>query len=242
MPTITEYLTRTKQLLQNPGSAASKLFSDALLTDAINHSRSQIAGEGECVRNYATIPAATNARSLNFSAIALAAPTTGIAGVLNVRQALVQLGDGSSWMQPRPFPWFTFYRLNVIVPPTGLPAEWSQFGQGVTGSIYIDPLPDQDYVLNLDCVCYPEDLTDDADTEVLPYPWTDCVPFYAAYYAYLGAQRVADADKIYQRYEQYMTRARNMSNPDVVPQAYQQAPQDPSMMNRFGVAPKQGGG
>lgn len=241
--TLSQYLTRTKQLLQNPSSAASKLFTDSDLTTYINIGRSQIAGEGECIRNFASLTLAPNTRAYNFSSIALGSPSTGVSDVFNVRQALFQIGSGQGgqgyqWLHPRSFPWFTLYKLNNIVPPEGPPSEWSQFGQGVTGSIYIDPVPDQAYVISLDTVCQPVDLVDDSTPEAIPYPWTDAVPFYACYYAYMSAQRQADSDMSFKRFEQYMARARAFSNPDVVPQAYSQPGQDPTMAGRLGV--KQG--
>lgn len=238
---LTTYLTKTKQLLQNPSSAASLLYTDSLLTTNINLARGQLAGEAECVRNYATLSAPAGTRQLNFSDITLGAPSTGIGGVFNIRQSLVGLGDGQVWMHSRSFPWFTLYALNQIVPKTGLPKEWSQFGQGVTGTIFIEPLPDQDYVLTLDTVCYPVDLVDDATPEAIPYPWTDCVPFFAAYYTLLSAQRMADADSMMQRYEMFMSRARQMSNPDVLGSNFMQS-SDPTKNNKLGIRPARQGG
>ena len=150
---LTTYITATQQQLQNPSSAAAKLFSTPDLTTYINLARSQIAGMAECIRNYATLPLAANQRVYNFSTIVLTAPTTGIQDVFNVRQSLVQVGQGSVWLHPRPFEWMTLYALNNVVPPTGLPKRWSQYGQGVTGSLYFDPIPDQAYTVNLDTVC-----------------------------------------------------------------------------------------
>lgn len=240
---LSQYVTATQRLLQNPPSAAAKLFNTTDLEAFINIGRGQIAGEGECLRNFASLTLAPNTRAYNFSSIVLSTPNTGIQGVFNVRQSLFNIGSGQGgqgyqWMHPRSFPWFVLYKLNNVVPPEGPPSEWSQFGQGTTGSIYIDPVPDQAYVISLDTVCFPDDLVDDTSVEIIPYPWTDCVPFYAAYYAYMSAQKPSDAQMMFKNYEQYMARARSMSNPDVVPQAYSQPGQDPTMGNRLGV--KQG--
>jgi hypothetical protein len=144
-------------------------------------------------------------------------------------------------MHSRPFPWFTLYALNQIVPKTDVPKEWSQFGQGVAGTIFVDPLPDQDYTLTLDTICYPDDLVDDTTVEVIPYPWTDCIPFFAAYYTLLGAQRMADAEQMFERYERFMTRARGMSNPDVLRNNFMQSV-DQTLPNKLGMKPSRGGG
>lgn len=241
--TLTDYLNRTKLQLQNPAGAASKLFTDTDLTTYINLARSQLSGEGECIRNFATLPAPTGTRTLNFSSIVLAVPTAGILDVFNVRQTLVQLGGGLLILTVRPFPWFVQYHMNKIVPTPALPTDWSQYGQGIGGSIYLDPVPDQDYVLNVDCVCQPVDLVDDTTVEAIPYPWTDVVPFYAAWYALTSANRQTDADKMMERVQLYMSKARTISTSEVVPGSFLQAPADPSLQNKFGLKQgRQGGG
>lgn len=233
---LSDYTTQTYRYLQNPGSAGIPLYPSDAITNFINRARKQIAGESESARNYGTIQLAVNTRAYNFSAITFS-PSTGIEGAANVRQALVNLGAGSVWMSPRPFEWFTLYHLNDVVPPSGLPTEWSQYSQGETGSFYVSPLPDQAYVASVDCIGYPIDLVDDTTVEIIPYPWTDCVPILAAYYALLSAQRLADAQAKYDMYKLFANRARSMSNPDAVPNAYSQPPQDQTMSGRLGVKP-----
>lgn len=239
---LSTYTNRTYLQLQNPIGAAEKIFTEADIHTYINLARNQIAGNAECCRYFASLSAATDARVLNFSDIDTGvAATTGINGVFNVRQVLVQIGNGRALMTPRPFPWFASYHLNKVIPETGLPTVWSQYGQGDTGSIYIDPLPDQAYTLNLDCVCIPIDLEDDTSFEAIPAQWTDVVPFYAAWYALTAAQRQTDADKMMERVRLYMGSARGNANPDVVPRAYAQPGDDPTMANRIGVQKAKGG-
>lgn len=237
--TLSTYITRTQLELQNPAGAAAKLYTTADITTYINLARGQLCGESECIRNFGTLPITANNRVYNFSSIALASPSTGIQGPLHVRQSLVQIGTGSLWLHTRPFEWFTYYALNNVAPPTGMPQRWTQYGQGTTGSLYFDPVPDQSYTINVDTVCYPIDLVDDTTFEAIPYPWTDVVPFYAAWYALTSAQRQADADEMMKRVNLYMAKARGMSNPDVLPNAYSQPASDPTLPNRLGIS---GGG
>lgn len=96
---------------------------------------------------------------------------------------------------------------------TYIPAVFSQFGQGVAGSVYVYPIPNSPYQMEWDCCCLPAPLNTDTDPEALPYPWTDAVPFLACYYAFSGAQRFADADRMWKEFEKYTKRARQMSNP-----------------------------
>lgn len=69
-----------------------------------------------------------------------------------------------------------------------VPTICAQRGQGTDGSFMMYPIPSQPYQLEFDAFCLPLDLKSDLDTEALPGPWTDAVPFYAAHLAYLELQ------------------------------------------------------
>ena len=251
------YQTQTQRLLQNPGAPIS-LYSLTDITSYVNTARGQLAGEARCVRVLGTIPTVVGQRNYNFSSIALGTPSvTGVQGVIHIRSIRYAVAQGFKTLMPRAWPWFEFYHLNNPLPPSGAPVIWSQYGQGSaglgsitgegsglmgTGSFYINPIPDMVYTLTCDCVCYPIALVADTDFEAIPYLWTDAVPFYAAYYALLSAQtsaRMADGERYYQYYTQFVQRARDASTPDVLRYEYEQVP-DPTALNQMGLP--QGGG
>ncbi len=121
---------------------------------------------------------------------------------------------------------FSKYQARVRNYTTGytyIPGIWSQFGQGANGSLYVYPIPNAAYQMELDCLCLPINLATDTDPEALPYPWSDAVPFLAAYYAYQGSQRNADADRMWNEFQKFMKRARQMSNPRSVSNWYGRA-------------------
>lgn len=238
---LTAYLTQTARLLQNP-AASTALYSDADLTSYINTARGQMAGETECIRVNASLAITAAQRTYAFPTISLG--VSGVSGVFNVRQASVLVGGGQTWMRPRPFEWFNLYMLNQVVPTTGQPTTWSQYAQGTTGSLFLYPLPDTDYTLTLDTSCFPIPLVDDTTVEAIPYPWTDAVPFFAAYYAYMSAQRQGDAETMLKRYKEFAGRARQMSNPSVLPFIYPSSG-DPTLQAKLGMVSTgagQGGG
>lgn len=250
---LNTYLTRTQQLLQNP-SAPTSLYSSSDLTSYINQARGQLAGEGECIRVQGTLALSQGTRSYNFSSINLGTPSsTGVQGAINIRQVLRVVASGYTWIRPRPFEWMTFYRLNNPVPQQGAPTEWSQYGQGSApqpsgqasgGSIYVDPIPDTAYTLQLDCACYPIALASDSDPEAIPYLWTDAVAYFAAYLALLSAQsqaRQADAERMFQRYTEFVNRARRLATPSVLPGLYPQNP-SPVRANQLGIQTRAAGG
>lgn len=91
------------------------------------------------------------------------------------------------------------------------PVYWAQLGQGVAGSIYLFPWPAQPLQLDIQACATVIPLVNDSTPEALPYPWTDAVPYFAAYLAYTNSSRADDAQRMFQIYEIFMKRARAMS-------------------------------
>lgn len=235
---LAAYQTQTRSLLQLPGTASTSLYTDSDLTRWINIARGQVAGEGKCIAVVGTVATVVNQRPYQFQAISTGnASVNGIQGIINIESISYQVGSGELWLTPRPWPWFTLYELNNAAPSFGPPRTWSQFGQGAappsasvssgSGSFYVSPLPDTVYQLNCYSTGYPVPLVDDNTVEALPYLWTDCVPFFAAYFALMSAQtnaRMADAAQMYKNhYKEFMDRARIAANPDANRWMYKQA-------------------
>lgn len=122
------------------------------------------------------------------------------------------------YMGSRPFPWANLYWFSNTL--QGTPNEWSQFGIGVSGSLFINPSPNDNYTLILDVSCVPIILSQDTDVEAIPYPMTDCIPYLAAYYAYITAQNQQSAQGMLKMYEDFKLRARMISVPNVLPNQY----------------------
>jgi hypothetical protein len=241
---LNKYLLQVQNLLQSPG-APTALYDNTTLTNAINLARSQLAGESESIRFLGTINTAIGIRNYNFTSINTGvSATNGIAGALNVRSILYSVASGQKWVRIRPWEWFQFYYMNSPVPMGGAPKSWAQYQPGQSGSFYIDPPPDLVYVLTCDCVCVPIALVDDTTVEAIPYPWQDAVQFLAAFFVLLSAQsgaRSADANRHYERYEEFVNRARRFANPNVTRYVFEQE-QDPTTLNKLGVQPRQSSG
>lgn len=78
---------------------------------------------------------------------------------------------------------------------------------------YIGPIPDQFYVSEWDTVMNPPALVLNTDVSVVQYPYTECVPYYAAHVAKFQEQSYAESDKyldLYQRKMQYAKRSMMM--------------------------------
>lgn len=245
---LTAYQTATQALLQNPGAPAT-LYSPTDITRWINTARGQVAGDGKCVRFIGTVPTVIGQRPYTFSSISFT--NAAIGGALNVRRIYYSVGTGQKVIWMRSWPWFDLYYLNNPVPVNGYPQHAAQHQQGAaspgvgggagtaaTGSFYLDPPPDAVYTLNCDCNCWPISLVDDTTVEAVPYPFTDAVPFLAAYYALMSSQtteREAQAARMYQQhYQTFLQKARGNSNPTVLPTQYEQAP-NPTIANQLGL-------
>ena len=73
----------------------------------------------------------------------------------------------------------------------GRPIAFSNYGQG---QIYIQPVPDQIYVAELDTVVLPDPLVNNASVEVIIDPYTQPVKYYAAYMAKYQEQSYGEAE------------------------------------------------
>ncbi len=249
---LTQYLTQTASLLQNP-AAPTPLYSTPSLTGYINTARGQLAGEAKCIRAMGTLMLTVGVSSYAFSSVTIPSATAnGITGVIEIETLWYQVGSGQKWVRPRPWPWFARYELSNPVPGSGPPAVWAQFGQGAAaqtspnpvggGSLYLAPLPDIAYTVPVDAVCYPIPLVDDTTPEALPYLWTDAVPYFSAYLALMSAQtgaRTEQALGMFKLYEEFVDRARRASTPMVLPGIYPQQP-NVTRQNQLGVSGQRG--
>lgn len=93
---------------------------------------------------------------------------------------------------------------------TYVPVFCAQFGQGTAGSFFMYPLPSQAYQIEFDCLALPQNLTSNGDSEALPQPWQDAVPYFSAALAFEELQQYNIAkywhdqyDKMALRYSQY---------------------------------------
>ena len=229
------YLTAPTVVITGPGSGATataNLVGNAVSTVTVNTAGSgydntttiTFTGGGgtlaaaspviNCVNTVAAQEIYTFA-SVN----PLAQLTAGVASVLFVSSVAVSWGalkptlrqinwdDLQAWLRSYP----------II---SGQPAVFAQFGQGESGSIYLQPVPTQAASMEWNCVCTPIDLVDDTTVEAIPYPWTDAVPFFAAYLAFLTARRPIEAKGMRDIYDDTMKRSRSQSESSFVEDFY----------------------
>ena len=85
------------------------------------------------------------------------------------------------------------------------PVRYAIYGPS---TVMIGPPPAFNYPAEFDFIAYSPDLVNLTDTDIMPYPWTDPVPFMAASIAKVGAQRFDEAKEFGALYADRMNRAR----------------------------------
>ena len=154
----------------------------------------------------------------------LAADTSGVLEVMAVFSVACAWGANAA-MKPLLIPkiWTEFqaYFRSYNTGMESFPTIWSQYAQGVMGSIYLWPLPSQYSQMDWDCSCLPVALVTDSTPEAIPYPWQAAVPYYAAELAFRDAQRPDDAKTMHAEFERRMQEAVTMSTMAFVPDYYE---------------------
>lgn len=139
-------------------------------------------------------------RNVDFSAI------PGIRGIIAVKSVAIIY---SNLRYALPIYSFTSYQAFIRQYPqqySYVPTVGAQYGTGQNGSFYLYPLPSQRYQMEWDCYCIPSDLQTDSDYEAISLPWTDAVPFYAAYLAYNELQNLNSATYYKAQFDEFLKR------------------------------------
>lgn len=186
-----------------------------------------ISGDGSgatatpVLQSYLSTVASQEVYQFSTANAILQSQTSGVSQVIGVQSVAVSWG-ASKPVLGGPYPWSSFqaYVRSLNIVSQNYPRIWSQYGQGVNGSIYLFPVPANAAQMEWDCYCTPADLTSDASVDLVPYPWTEVVPYYAMYNAYLNAQRRDDAMQALADYKRLVIEGRVSTTPSVVPDFY----------------------
>jgi hypothetical protein len=223
---LTDYQAQTQNLLNDAGS---QVFRIETLTNYINRARRRIAAGSGCVR---IIPEGVKTQAgqerydfKDWTANVQVYP--GVREILAVRTLAIAIGPGSGAWKPVwnrvPFSDFQArFRIwnGAWVGTISYPGFYAQYGFGIGGSLYLAPIPSQVQPMELDCTCMPFPLMTDNDPEALVYPWTDAVPYFAAYLAMLQQQRIQDADAIRKIFEAELPFAASVALPQSITSPY----------------------
>lgn len=162
----------------------------------------------------------TNQEVYTFSTVQALLPT-GYQYIIAVQSVAVCWGSVKPVLRWSDWSGFQAYYRSLNIQSTNWPSVWAQYAQGVNGSIYLYPIPSQNLQMEWDCYCLPSDLSTDASVEVLPYPWTHAVPYYACSLAMLSVGATELATYFDAQYRLRVKEARAWTSPAMVPDFYE---------------------
>ena len=112
----------------------------------------------------------------------------------------INLYWGNTRIPLRYLPWTQFNaELRFWQNYIGRPIAFTMYGPQ---TIYISPVPDQVYTMELDTVILPADLVNGSDVDAIPVPWTTPVAYYACYTAKFKEQSYGEAEIFKDQYKQ----------------------------------------
>jgi len=185
---LSDYITECRRLLHD---ANGNFYSDSELTDYINQGRVRLVRDTGCLRTYQTSSVAQNQEVLLTSSLPSGTST------LDIINFNLIWGNTRIALQYMPFTDFNA-RLRYYQNYTGRPIAYSMYGQT---SIYLGPVPDQTYSVELDTVIMPTALTTSSPTETIPDPYTTPVAFYACHKAKYKEQAYGESEIFSQEYK-----------------------------------------
>jgi len=205
--TLSGYITETRRLLHDVNA---NFWTDAELTDYINDGRNHMIQDTGCNRVLQTFTTTADVETINFSDLD--------EGENTIDVLTINLYWGNSRVPMYYMPWSSFNaQLRFWQNYTGRPIGFSLYGPK---QIFIGPKPDQAYEIELDTVVLKPALTTGSPDETLPAPFTEAVPFYAAYIAKYQEQSYGEAEIFKQEYQKHVQQALNTTFTRRLPTPY----------------------
>jgi hypothetical protein len=205
--TLSGYITQTRRLLHDVNA---NFWTDAELTDYINDGRNTLVRDTGCNRVLQNHTALYDVETIDFADLPEGVNTIDVLNVI--------LYWGNTRIPLSYLPWTNFNaQMRYWQSYTGRPVAFSMYGPK---KIFIGPKPDQNYQMELDTVVMVDPMVNGADVETLPTPFTEAVPFYAAYIAKYKEQSYGEAEIFKQEYSKHVLEALNTTFTRRLPTPY----------------------
>ena len=181
MTTLQDYITQVRLLLHDTNS---NFWTDNQLTLYVNQAREQLVRDTGCNRVLQTSATITNQETYTYASLPMGDNTLDIININiywgNTRIPLNYMAWSNFNAQLRY--WQSYYNR---------PIAYSVYG---TGTIYLGPVPDQVYTMELDTVVLPNPLVNLGDVETLSNSWISPVQYYAAHKAKYQEQSYGESE------------------------------------------------
>jgi hypothetical protein len=185
---LSDYITECRRLLHD---ATGNFYSDSELTDYINDGRSRLVRDTGCNRVLQAATVVQGQETILTSTLPQGVNTLDVLGI--------NLIWGNTRIYLRYLAWTDFNaQLRYWQNYQGRPVAFSMYGQT---TVYIGPIPDQTYSVELDTVVLPTPLTNASPTENIPAPYTSPVAYYACHKAKYKEQAYGESDIFKNEYQ-----------------------------------------
>jgi len=188
MATLSSEILDTRRLLHD---ANGNYWQDSELTDYINAARRRVVADTGCNRVLQTQNLLVGQETYLLSALPQGNST------IDILNLTCLWGSSRYVLNYMPFTEFNS-KMRAWQSFQSRPAVWTRYGQG---TVYVGPIPDQTYVSEWDTVCTVADLVNMADTETIMFPYTESIPYYAAYKAKYKEQSYDEASIFHEEYK-----------------------------------------
>lgn len=211
--TLASYLADTRRLLKDPSPGVT--FTDLDLTAFINRSMRQ--RDMDLGMNRSKYSFTLTASQYTYTFTQILSGGTYVAGNQNINPMdifswiVIPLGGSTSAVR-YPLAKRAYSEIAPLLStsyPT-YPVAFSLYGPE---TVMLAPPPANTYFTEIDFIGYSSDLVNSTDTDFMPYPYTDPVPFMAASFAKIYLQRFDEADAFEKMYMQRLNRTRARSRP-----------------------------
>lgn len=202
--------------IASPNVAAGTTVTATTATTITMSANASASATASVFNAYPLNNTATSQEAYSLPTAVMAA--TGIKDVIGVRSVTLNFGgNGANQYMLRFRDWTYFQAIYRVYPQlTGNPECWSPF----QNKIYLRPIPSGVYPMQWDCTCSVIDLVDDTTVEAIPYSFTDAIPYFAAYLAFMASMRAQDAQNMLSIYKQFVAVGRRNVRSTIVPDPY----------------------
>jgi hypothetical protein len=212
--TLQTYITQVQRLLHDPNA---NFWPVSELTDYINDGRNRIAQDTKCLRQLATtiyLTAGTELYNVQNQVLLATPPITNT--VVDV------LGISLYWGNTRfKMNYMSFSEFDAAVRAWQLyqsrPVIFTRMG-GL--SVYVGPIPDQNYQTDWDVAILPTPMVLTTDVETIPPPFTDPVQYWAAFRAKFKEQQLGESKIFKDEYARQGLAAQRAFMTRVMPNPY----------------------
>lgn len=188
MGALDTYTARVRRLLTD---ASAQYWSPTEITDDINQARERVAADTKCLRQIVTgIQLNQNQEQYSIAQTVSTGTPANLGGfVIEVLSVTIYWGNMRVICTNRSFTEQNA-KLRIFQNYQTRPGSVAMVGNNV---LYVNPIPDQNYVSDWDVVILPSPLQTSGDPEVLPVVFQPPVAFYAAHLAKFSEQSIEES-------------------------------------------------